>query len=236
MHKIGLVIFFVIIVEQVFSQRRIFLPSQVIDSTYGVEFYEKYNAYMGNDSVRQHEGYAVRGLITDKYANGQTLHKGYYLDGQLRTYTNYYPSGKMERQFKALSDVEYKLTKYYENSIIKSEVIVEKKSVVSWIDNYENGNLELEEIYFGGTNLLKSRKTGYENGNMESELISINKKKNLYWEKNYHSNGKIANEGEKRYDENLLGYLKTGKWKVYNENGELIKEERYINDILQDGE
>jgi antitoxin component YwqK of YwqJK toxin-antitoxin module len=236
MHYILIALFFLSTSIPVFSQEKIFLPSEVIDSTFGIEFYEKYNPLIGNDSVRKYEGYAVKGNITDKYANGKILHKGYYIDGQLKTYSNFYPSGKIERQFRPISDVDYKLIKYYENSLIKSEVIINRGNVVSWKDFYENGNLELEEIYFEKDLTIKSKKTGYESGNPESELILTNKKKRLYWEKNFYPNGKIAHEGEKRFDEGVLGYLKTGKWKLYNEAGELIKEETYINDIKRESE
>jgi antitoxin component YwqK of YwqJK toxin-antitoxin module len=236
MQYILTILFFLSISRPIFSQERVFLPSEVLDSTYGVEFYEKYNPLMGKDSIRKHEGYAVKGNITDKYANGKILHKGYYIDGQLKTYSNYYPSGKIERQFRPISDIDYKLIKYYENSIIKSEVIINRGNIILWRDFFENGNLELEEIYFEKDLTIKSKKTGYENGFMESELIITNKKKKLYWEKNFHPNGKIAHEGEKRYDEGALGYLKTGKWKLYNDAGTLIKEETYINDIKRESE
>lgn len=211
-------------------QGRIFTISQVLDSTYGVEYFERFNPLMGNDSIRKHEGYAVKGLITDKYANGQILHKGYYIDGQLRNYTNYYPDGKIEREFKPLNDIDYQLIKYYTNKQIKSKIIIRRNQFLSWTDYYENGNLELEDIFIPGTDIYQSKKTGYENGNLESELLLINKKKFLYYEKNYYPNQQLESKGEKRYDKNLSGYLKQGKWEFYKEDGTLDKTENYLND------
>ncbi|MCC7050831.1 MAG: hypothetical protein IT239_03520 [Bacteroidia bacterium] len=216
-----------------FGQGRIIIPSTIVDSTYGIEYYERFNAVMGNDSVRNYNGYAVKGNITDRYSNGQTLHKGYYIEGQLRTYTNYYPDGKIERQFKPISDIEFKLTKYYQNDMVKSEVVIKRNMTLSWSDFFENGNLELEELYLPESPMYKSKKTGYENGNLESELILVNKKKKLYHEKFYHPNGKLMTEGDRYYDDDALGYLRQGVWKVFDKEGQSLKDETYVNDQLQ---
>ena len=73
----------------------------MIDSVYGINKYEDLNQRLGGDSVRNDKkGYAAIGWIKDFYPNGKVLHKGYYIEGQLKIYKNYFPNGQLERQFR----------------------------------------------------------------------------------------------------------------------------------------
>ena len=68
----------------------------IYDSTMGIDIYEKLNFAMGGDSVRYTgKGYAAQNTWEDYYDNGAVLHTGYYIDGQLRSYKNFFPGGKV---------------------------------------------------------------------------------------------------------------------------------------------
>src|SRR5689334_12695522 len=69
----------------------------VYDSTYGINIYEALNMNTGGDSTRNDvKGYALQGWMEDFYPDGKVLHKGYYIDGQLKAYKNFYPNGQLE--------------------------------------------------------------------------------------------------------------------------------------------
>ena len=60
----------------------------IIDDVYGITIYEPLNMGLSPDSVRMEKGYAVNNWKEDFYTNGQMLHRGYYIDGQLKVYKN----------------------------------------------------------------------------------------------------------------------------------------------------
>ncbi len=81
-------------------------PKKVIDEKYGIVMYEKLNMMLGKDSIRNGAtGYAANGFIEDYYTSGQLLHKGFYVDGQLKIYKNYYPNGKEEQVFRSMDEI-----------------------------------------------------------------------------------------------------------------------------------
>ena len=84
--------------------------SDIIDPVYGITLYEPLNLYLHSDSTRIEEGYAVNGWKEDHYSTGELLHKGYYIEGQLKVYKNFYPNGNVERNFKAIDSFKSKLT------------------------------------------------------------------------------------------------------------------------------
>lgn len=113
-----------------------------------------------------------------------------------------------------------------------------------WKEYYENGQLKLKEghgdqyvyeAYYKSGQLkaikeyvkvnrkilLRELRTYYEDGDLKStkkySLLSDSNKAS--WEA-YHSNGQLKEEGKYKYGD------KHGKWSYYDQNGNLIKEER----------
>jgi len=75
--------------QSVGSQTHVF--AMVYDSVYGIQFYDKYNPTLEGDSIRKYsDGHLCNSLIEDHYPNKQILHKGFYTNGKLTQYTNYY--------------------------------------------------------------------------------------------------------------------------------------------------
>ena len=172
-------------------------------------------------------GYAVNNWKEDYYTNGQLLHKGYYIDGQLKVYKNYYPDGTLEREFKNIDGFRSKSALYYPNGNIKSEITYLNGAPILWIDYFNNGNMEYFEEY--NKNLLyhTAKKSFYQTGQIESILEITSKKKLHFLFYEYHKNGKTKVEGTLKYDMNMYDYYKTGTWIHFNEVGKETKHETY---------
>ncbi len=206
----------------------VYEPNLVIDSVYGIVMYEKYNPYMGGDSVRHCRGYACTGFVEDYYSNGQLLHKGFYADGKLKYYTNYYPDGKIEREFRAIDEIRQKLKLYHPNGAVKSEIEYRNGNPVKWKDYYADGQPEFYEELDKKGEYYIIKQQWYPNGQLQSELILTDKKKLYYTQKEFDQNGQLTLEGTLAYSKNIFDYVKMGTWKYYRD-GQLVKEETYAS-------
>ena len=121
--------------------------SDIIDPIYGITIYEPLNLYLHSDSTRMEEGYAVNGWKEDHYSTGELLHKGYYIEGQLKVYKNFYPNGNVERNFKAIDSFKSKLTLFFPNGNIKSKISYSNDFAMEWTDYNTNGNISFYEKF-----------------------------------------------------------------------------------------
>lgn len=204
----------------------------VIDSTYGITMYDKLIVNLGGDSIRNCNGYACNGWVEDFYTTGQLLHKGFYQNGQLKSYKNYYPNGQVERVFKAIDDYKSGMKSYYENGNPKSEVIYDGDSPIQWTDYYPNGQIEFVEIYNKSGEYYLSKKSFYEDGKPETSMEMTNQKKKIYLSKEFHSNGNVREEGTVVFNPDLLDYQKIGTWKIFQADGKQKAEQVYVNGKL----
>lgn len=202
------------------------LNESIVDSTYGVVFYEKFNPLVG-DSVRYCGKNPCYGIVEDYYTNDSLLHRGTYSEGKLQSYKNYYPSGKIEREIRMVNIYSAKLKLYYDNGNIKSVVEYLNSNPIKWTDYFENGNIDYEEEYDRKYKHIIKKISYYEDGKIEEELRLVKKGKQLYSYKNHYPNGKLKLEGIKSYRTELADYRKIGVWKHYSEDGTLIKEEKF---------
>ncbi|PCH93809.1 MAG: hypothetical protein COB85_06410 [Bacteroidetes bacterium] len=241
-----LVIITLIFVEPIYGQGFVVdlggeIPSEddsifyasVIDQVYGVEMYENLNHALGGDSTRY--GYKkklMRGWYEDYYPNAQLLHRGYYVDGHLKMYKNFYPNGQLERSFKSQDNVRSTVEKYYQDGAAKSNVVFKNGQSFKWEDYYPNGKMEYYEEYNKNLDYYVMKQTYYKSGQLQSQLELIKPSKKLYDKKEYYLDGKIKEEGQMGFSENLWDYLKIGKWLTYDESGKPLKEEIYINGKL----
>lgn len=201
--------------------------AEIIDPTYGITIYEPLNLYLFADSTRIDEGYAANGWKEDYYSDGSILHKGYYIEGQLKVYKNFYPNGNVERNFKSIDSFKSKVTLFYESGNIKSKVIYSNDFAMEWIDYYENEKMSYIERYNKDKVSHDSKISYYENGNKQEELIIENKKKKLYLYLEYFQNGEIKLKGHLRFDNGIYDYVKFGTWNHYDKNDKVIKKDHY---------
>jgi len=216
-------------------QLRRFDPKEVVDSTYGITLYEKLTPLMGGDSIRYDKrGYNVQGWWEDYYKSGKLLHKGFYLDGQLRAYKNYFENGQVERVYRMIDYKHCEVHIYYPDGKIKSEVHYYNRVPNKQTDYFPNGNIDLYEESHGDNDYLVKRNTYFENGYAEILFELLDKRKKLYSHKEYFETGKIKEEGNLKYSVDKLDYVKEGEWKTYDETGKVLKAEKYQNGELRD--
>lgn len=202
--------------------------TSIVDPEYGITIYEKLNINLSSDSVRMCGSYACQNWKEDYYVTGKLLHKGFYIDGQLRSYKNYYPNGQLERDFRSVDNFASTMKLYYENGQLKSDIKYKQgDNAVSWIDYYPDGKIKLQEQKVKNKDYYEFQKYFFSNGNPESELLLTDKKKLIYNYLEYHDNGKLKVEGTKYFDTNTKQYIPDLFWRYYDSNGKPVKEETY---------
>ena len=184
---------------------------------------------MGGDSVRYNpKGYAAQGWWEDFYKTGPVMHSGYYVDGLLTTYKNYYENGQLEREFKTLDYFHYQMILYYEDGKVRSDIKYYQGAEEITKEYYPTGKPEFLEEYASKCDYLMFRQFYYENGNLQSDMQLSDKKRKKYSLKEYYENGKVQTEGTMQYYPEIDNYMKEGNWKVFDETGKLISIEEYV--------
>ncbi len=202
--------------------------TDVYDSAYGINAYDALNMGIGGDSTRNDaRGYALQGWMEDYYPNKQILHKGYYIDGQLKAYKNYFSSGQLEREFKMTDLNKSSMTVYFQDGKMRSNIIYSGSNILKEEDYYASGQLEYIEENDKKAEYYIQRKFYSPNGKPTSLLEITDLKKKIYSSKEYYDNGNLKEEGPMIYNEGLGDYQKNGKWKFYNENGSLKEEKTF---------
>ena len=191
--------------------------------------YEKLNLVLSGDSVRKENGYAVENWVEDFYENGQLLHKGYYIEGQLKVYKNYYPDGTLERTFNNVDGYRSKLTLYYPSGKIKSKVEYMQKDAKIWTDYYDNGNIEYYEEYHKSLLYHIAKRSYFKDGSPMSLMEMTHKKKLEYSQNDFHDNGNKKMAGKLRFDKDVYDYYRYGKWLYFDKSGAPTKDEEYSN-------
>jgi len=200
----------------------------VYDSAYGINVYDKLNMNIGGDSVRNDpKGYAQQGWTEDYYPNKQVLHKGYYIDGQLKAYKNFFPNGQLEREFKMTDLSKSAMTIYFKDGKMRSNISYAGSNVLKEEDYYPSGQLEYVEENDRKAGCYIQRKFYSQNGKPTSLLEITDQKRKIYSSKEYYENGNIKEEGQVIYSEAVGDYQKNGKWKFYDERGGLKEEKSF---------
>jgi antitoxin component YwqK of YwqJK toxin-antitoxin module len=209
-------------------QMRKYKSSEVVDSAYGITMFDKMAPSLGGDSLRyDKKGYSAQGWLEDYYVSGKLLHKGFYVDGELRAYKNYYENDQQERTFRMIDYKHSEVIVYYPDGKLKSQIHYYSKAPQKEIDYYRNGNIDMVEENYGDNEYLIKRNSFYENGYVETVFELIDKKKKIYTHKEYFENGKLKEEGILKFYKDRNDYLKEGEWKTYNEQGDVKKTEQY---------
>lgn len=199
--------------------------AKVVDPVYGITMYEKLNAKIGGDSVRHdRKGYACQEWVQDIYESGRVLHRGYYEDGQLKIYKNYYENGTVERSFKQLDFKRCNMQLFYPDGKLKSEITYYDGNPQIWTDYYPNGQIEYYEENTKDMECLVARKSYAENGKPQEIFELVDPKKKKYSKKEYDENGKLKAEGPMKYNASLIDYQRDGIWTIYDEKGNAAKE------------
>ena len=209
-----------------------YVYTDIYDKRYGINMYDKMVIRLKGDSTRRCDGYACSGWVEDFYVNNKLLHKGYYIDGQLKIFKNFYPNGNIEREYKISDDRRSAMNIYYPNGNMKSEIKYIGSDALEWTDFFENGKIEYHELYDKSFEYYITQLSNYENGLPETVLELANKKKLEFTKKEYYSSGRVKIEGILNYNKDMFDYQRNGEWSYYDENGTLKKQEYYIKGEL----
>lgn len=206
-----------------------YVQAEVYDSSEGIKLYEKLNPYFQGDSVRNDpRGYACSGWVEDFYKNGQMLHRGYYTEGKLKTYKNFYENGQLERHFQTDGFKTYQMTLYWDNGKVRSDITYESDFALSTHEYFFDGQPEYEEV-FKKRDVLTFRHIYGENEKPETIIDIKDEKKRIYTAKEYFEDGTLKSEGEMKYHREVNDLMKDGDWKVYDQKGKVTAIEEYVN-------
>lgn len=211
-------------------QLKRYTPEEIIDTDYGIIRYNKLVPMMGGDSIRYtKDGYNAQGWQEDFYVSGKLLHKGFYADGFIKVFKNYYENGEIERSFSSTDLKHAKLEIFYDNGKIRSNISYYDGNPQNQYDFFKNGSPEYIEENDKNIEFLYKRNSFYENGLPESMFELVDKKTKKYIKKEFYSNGRVKEEGSMTFRKDLGDYQKEGTWTYYDEKGNSTKTEKYHN-------
>jgi len=202
---------------------------EMYDSTYGIQYFDKFCPVLGGDSSRKSlQGYASSGWVEDHYKNGALIHKGFYSNGQLTIYTNYYPNGGVERDYKLVTETKTELKKYFPNGKLKSDVLYIDGNAILWQDYYDNGQIQYVEEFDKKHERLLQRCSYYKDGKPQATFQPNGDKKPYRYSKNeYYPNGQLKESQQMLYSSDALDFVKDGEDKQFDEKGTLTSDVVY---------
>lgn len=167
---------------------------------------------------------------------GIKLAEGEFQNGQaVNTWTHYYPNGIIKSEF----DLTNSITRNYseEGCLTKKTYINPKPEVNNIIEDYECYSHKLNQVLIF-TKSIKQLEAGkqkqyseyYPNGKLKSAYSRFEKKvKKVYWESDQKTGEYLENyeNGNPKTKGFYSADRKSGNWKYFSENGQLIKEENY---------
>jgi len=240
MKKIFLVLFLLIqsnfFSQNVIKPKELYKPTQdeVVDPEYGIIIYNKLVPCMGGDSIRYNKvGYNAQSWQEDYYASGKLLHRGFYIDGQIKVFKNYWENGNLERELITVDNLRCKLFTYYPNGQARSEIMYYEGIEIKQKDFFENGSIELDEEIDKKDGSIIKRIINYPDSKPKVIMELIDKKNKMYSYKEYYENGNLKEEGTLNFRKDMNDYVKNGEWKFYNEQGQLVKTTNFINNEEQ---
>ncbi len=209
-------------------QIRRYYQKDVVDSIEGIKVYNRLLEAIGGDSITYNKaGYNLQGWNEDFYMSGKILHRGYYIDGKVIVFKNFFENGQVERTVVNPDPLHCNIEIFFENGKPRRKI------------NYYNG-LPTKRYEFFASGLPKYteenekemkycllKKSWYANGGQESLFEITDEKNKKFSIKNYYQNGQLKEEGQLGLSEDGKTYLKEGTWISYDQNGKNKKIEKF---------
>jgi antitoxin component YwqK of YwqJK toxin-antitoxin module len=219
--------------DQVPQMKR-YTVAEIVDPEYGIIRYNKLVPGEGGDSIRYtKDGYNAQGWQEDYYVSGKLLHKGFYVDGQIKIYKNFYENGQVERTYTSTDMRHSKLEIYYEDGKVRSMIQYYDGNAQNEYDYFKNGAPEYVEENDKDMEYLYKRNSFSESGQPISSFELVDKKSKKYIKKEFYESGHIKEEGTMYYHKELGDYQKEGVWTYYDDKGNVTKTEKYHNNQLE---
>ncbi len=205
-----------------------YTQAEVFDTTNGITLYNKLIECLKGDSVKYNKaGYNAQGWNEDFYKNGKTLHKGYYVDGKLKVFKNFYENGQVERSFVNPDPLHAAVDIFYENGLPKKKISYYEGKPQKFYEFYNNGLPKTAVENEKEMKYITLKKVWYANGQIEQLIELKDKKEKVFTEKKYYMNGQVKEEGTLKLSADGLNYVKDGMWTFYDESGKSKKTEKF---------
>lgn len=219
MRKIMKTLSMLIISSTLLAQTKGFVTyEEVTSKEFGITYYDQFIIKRENPVIRLNDkGKPINGMVVDKYKTGGVAHQGFYQDGKLTYFVNYYPNGYTERVYKQLDPKKSKLKVFYASGGVKSEVLYLDNAALKWKDYYENGQLAFYEEFNKDFTFHVIKVSYYQNGQVERKLERV--KKYQFLQTEYFESGKLKTKGELRYNRFTFDYEEVGSWLYYSADG-----------------
>lgn len=201
---------------------------EIYDSINGITIFDKLIEPLGGDSIKYNKaGYNMQGWWEEHYLNGKVLHKGYYVDGRLKVFKNYFENGQVERSFLSPDPLHCSLDVFYENGLPKRKISYYDKKPQKFYEYYPNGLPKLIIENEKEMKFITLKKEWYDNGQVESTFELKDKKEMIFAQRTYYITGQVKEEGNMKLASDGKGYVKDGSWTFYDESGKNKKIEKF---------
>jgi len=209
-------------------QTKRYNQTEVLDSLEGIKIYNKLISSIGGDSITYNKaGYNLQGWNEDYYSNGKLLHRGYYVDGKVIVFKNFFENGQIERSVLNPDPMRCTIDVFYEDGKQRKQLSYYNGLPQKKYEYYSNGLPKYVEENEKEMQYLTLKKSWYSNGQMENALELTDTKSKKYNQKVYYPSGELKEEGTLVLSENGKEYLKDGVWYFYDIGGKKKKSEKY---------
>jgi antitoxin component YwqK of YwqJK toxin-antitoxin module len=192
----------------------------VLDTLGEISLYNPFTPSLNGDSIRLFpNGEKLQGWKEDVYLSGKPLHKGFYKNGQLEMFKNFWENGKTERVMAVIDSNQSNLEVYFENGNQKRQVNYFKGKIKRYSEFFPNNLLKITEEYDPFSGLIVKKKTWHNNGQIASELTLQDQKSKKYKLTTYHQNGKLAESGFQFPAKDGQSYTRKGIWTLQDSLG-----------------
>ena len=116
---------------------------------------------------------------------------------------------------------------FYSDGKLRSVTTYFGGNILKAMDYYQSGQIEYEMENDKSMDFILYRKSYNESGKPLEIFECTNPKKKVFYQKEYYDNGNLKTEGELKYNPYKSDYMKDGTWKVYDESGKFLKNEKY---------
>ncbi len=205
-------------------QLKRYTQSEIFDSVKGIHIYNSLIESLGGDSVKYNkQGYNIQGWNEEYYLKGTILHKGYYVDGKIKVFKNYYENGQLERSFINPDPLHANMNLYYENGQPKLRISYYDGKPQKVYEYYDTGLPKLVEEKEKDLKYTTSYKEWFASGQIHKELEMIDLKEKKFKSTLYYPNGQIKEQGNYVLASDGVKLEKLGTWAYFDEKGKKLK-------------
>jgi len=185
----------------------------------------------GDSSALNANGSSTQGWQETFYKSSKILHRGFYVDGKLIRFKNYFENGNVALTFENSDPLRCLLNIYFEHGSLFKQINYYRSRPQKVYEYYENGQPKLSEESDKDLKYFILKKTWFDNGVLSSSLEISDLRHKKYTEKIYHVNGNIKEEGQIVLLPGTKEYVKNGNWFVYDYNGKNKRSEQHCYGI-----